>query len=60
MPSSNQCHLCLNYGGEGVCLAFPDGIPDEIWSGEVDHSQPYKGDNGFRFEPVKLDDDSTE
>lgn len=32
------------------CKAYPDIIPHEIISGEVDHTKPYKNDNGIRFE----------
>jgi len=34
-----------------VCLAFPDGIPDDILGGEVDHTQPHDGDHGIQYEP---------
>jgi len=33
-----------------ACEAFPDGIPDEIAYGDVDHTKPYPGDHGIRFE----------
>lgn len=47
----SQCNHCRHYGGSGVCPAFPSGIPVGILAGMVDHSQPYPGDNGIRYEP---------
>lgn len=35
------------------CAAFPAGIPEEIITGEVEHRQPYDGDNGIVFEAVE-------
>ena len=35
------------------CLAYPGGIPDEIFYGEIDHTKPYKGDNGIVFKPIE-------
>ena len=44
-------HLRLDEGG---CDAFPDGIPDEITSGENDHSTPLPDqENDIVFEPVE-------
>lgn len=34
-----------------TCEAFPYGIPDEIFHGGVEHTDPYKGDNGIQYEP---------
>jgi hypothetical protein len=33
-----------------VCVAFPDGIPDEIAYGSNPHTTPYPGDHGIRYE----------
>ena len=34
---------------EKKCEAFPKGIPDEIWGGENNHTEPYDDDKGIRF-----------
>jgi len=44
------CEWCRWYIPYRECEAFKDRIPDEIWSGELDHREPFQGDNGFRFE----------
>ena len=52
----SQCNKCQNYFKDElkiICKAFPNGIPNEILTGEFDHTKPYKGDNGLRFEPIK-------
>ena len=41
---------------EDGCKAFPDGIPDEILSGDNDHSKPLPGQqNDIVFEPKEKD-----
>ncbi len=53
---SSVCNRCTWFTGtqpgDRSCEAFPDGtIPDEIWLGHNDHTEPYKGDGGIRFTP---------
>ena len=50
---STQCISCTHYRMGGRCEAYPEGIPYEIISGQVDHKKPYKGDNGIQFEGDK-------
>ena len=58
---SGQCFMCKNFNmkfnknEEINCLAFKGGISKEILNGEVDHTKPYKGDNGITFEPIEDD-----
>jgi hypothetical protein len=56
MASSEQCNICSRYiGGEGRgnCEAYPtQEIPLEIWTGEHDHADPFKGDNGILYDPI--------
>ena len=47
---SLQCISCIHCRMGGQCDAYPDKIPYEIISGQVDHKKPYKGDNGITFE----------
>lgn len=53
-----QCPNCKNLNREDgplTCRAFPDGIPELILTGRVDHSQPYPGDNGILYDPIDED-----
>ncbi len=50
---SVQCVSCYWFigftGSENVCFAFPDGIPDEIFTGVFDHKNEYANDDGIRY-----------
>jgi len=48
-----QCFFCKQYTEKLRCKAFPKGIPKEILLGKHDHTKPFKGDNGIRFEPIE-------
>jgi hypothetical protein len=51
-----RCFNCSNYiekKNKFICLAFADGIPDEILLGENDHSKPLpEQGNDIVFEPA--------
>ena len=55
----SQCSSCMNWIGDGICNAFPKGVPSKILQNEHDHRQPFKGDNGILFildiSPEELD-----
>lgn len=43
---SHQSTNCKHFKySEFNCIAFPDGIPDEILTGENDHSKPLPDQN---------------
>ena len=59
MSLGGQCPFCIHAGQDGrTCAAFPDGIPMDIIGGQADHTEPFEGDNGIRFEPIDADDDT--
>ena len=53
-----QCTYCSHWRspiGTGsdkqTCVAFPKGIPDDIWWNQADHRKPFPGDHEVRWEP---------
>lgn len=54
----SPCQSCRHYAQDSsgellTCEAFPEGIPEPILSGELDHRRPFPGDQGIRYEPVR-------
>jgi hypothetical protein len=47
--------LCKHHIVGNFCEAYRV-IPDVIMSGEHDHTKPYDGDGGIRFEPMTSSD----
>jgi len=56
-PVMNLCQQCIHRNimdaSSYSCKAFPDGIPEEIYNNTHDHTKPFRGDGGIRFESVK-------
>ncbi len=51
---SDQCMLCNHYEGAFTCTAFPERIPQEILSGEFDHTTKHPDQtNDIVFEEDK-------
>lgn len=51
MSKSNQCATCKWFFGVESCKAFPDRIPQEILSGEFDHTKKHpKQDNDILYD----------
>ncbi len=53
--SQANCSMCAHYQGEQRCQAFPDGIPNPLWTGEHLHREPYSGDGGIRYQPKRIE-----
>ena len=50
-PQCTRCAKLIRETDHDMrCLAFPEGIPDELFSSAYDHREPYPGDHGILFE----------
>jgi hypothetical protein len=51
---NRSCLNCkwLNRKDMASCVAYPNGIPYPILSGEVAHDRPLPGDNGIMWNPA--------
>lgn len=48
------CLKCKHFGDLLTCDAFPKGIPDDIVSGENDHTEKHPDQkNNIVFEPIE-------
>lgn len=52
--SQANCSMCVHYQAHRRCLAFPDGIPQALWTGENLHRDPYPGDGGIRYQSRRI------
>ena len=45
------CEDCKHFNDDmDTCKAFPDGIPMDLLTGEVRHTEPREGDHEIQFE----------
>ncbi len=51
---SDTCWDCVHSRVGKTCLAFPDGIPDELWGAYQGHREPYPGDHGIQYEQMPM------
>lgn len=54
---SVPCHTCkhldrITKPKGKKCLAFPDGIPEDILKGRRNHLNHIEGDRGYKYEPI--------
>lgn len=49
----NRCRSCEHYLFARTCKAFAEWIPEEVWLGEDDHSQPIEGDQGLTYQEAE-------
>ena len=50
----SRCFKCARYKGDLSCEAFPQGIPEAIITGKVDHDSPVDGDGGKVYKRVAM------
>jgi len=55
IPYPPDCIKCKHKTARRLCKAFPNGIPDAIYFEYFDHTEPFEGDKGIRFEEKELD-----
>jgi hypothetical protein len=46
-----QCPQCVRYRGNLTCDAFPQRIPEEILTGQYDHTRPLQSETKL-YEPI--------
>ena len=56
-PCTTCVHYIISDKKKFTCKAYPDGIPEVILRGEVDHREPHPGDHGIQYlkEPIDLE-----
>ncbi|RYY46424.1 MAG: hypothetical protein EOO06_14530 [Chitinophagaceae bacterium] len=54
VPESPQCNICKHYEGYGICPAFPDGIPIELQTNKLRHTEvlAYDQEGKWVWEPI--------
>ncbi len=58
MMQGHVCAFCKNVSpksklGNVFCKAFPNGVPEEIWSGNHSHNRPFEEGKEYYFFTLK-------
>ncbi len=48
-----HCLSCKHYVGWNRCVAFPEGIPQDITYQKSKHTKSRDGDRGLVYEPIE-------
>jgi hypothetical protein len=59
-PMCLACEHLNRQADDRSCAAFPEGIPEDIWTNQHDHHKPYPGDQGMRFELAPIPEEERE
>lgn len=55
LDARSNCKCCANYLQNRRCKAFPEHIPEDLWTGKNLHRAPCPNDQGIMYESKPFD-----